>query len=53
MKRQYTTPVAEKLEFDYTNVVVASIVHGPGAGAVQKCMIFENYDTEDVCKRLQ
>ena len=27
MKKAYETPIAEKLEFDYTNTVVAS---GPG-----------------------
>ena len=53
MKKKYVSPVAEKLEFDYTQVVVASIVHGPGAGATIKCMTFEDYDTEKTCKRIQ
>ena len=52
MKKKYVSPVAEKLEFDYTQVVVASLVYGPGSGATEKCMIFENYDTEKTCKRI-
>ncbi len=28
MKTKYAAPIAEKLEFDYTNVVVASNGHG-------------------------
>ena len=31
MKRKYSTPLAEKLEFDYSNNVVAS---GPNAGTL-------------------
>ena len=54
MKKKYISPVAEKLEFDYTQVVVASLVYGPGPGSQgEKCMIFDNYDAVSKCNRIQ
>ena len=42
MKREYETPAAEKLEFNYTDVVVASGAPVVSQGSLDGCSIMPN-----------